>query len=80
MMEQSEFRNCATHQPRGGMVEADLDGDTLQIDHEQGSGYCREKTTTYIPVEVLVKLLEHAGYTVEKPHVCVHIACCTGGR
>lgn len=65
-LEQTEYRNVATQKTRSGLVEADFEEPNLQVDVENGSGYLFEHTTAYIPVEVLVKLLTHAGYTVEK--------------
>lgn len=65
-LEQTQFRNVAFANTRSGLVEADIEDETLQVDVENGSGYLREHTTAYIPVEVLVKLLTHAGYRVEK--------------
>ena len=58
--EQGEFENRAS---RNG-VELYVDGDSLDIYTSSGSGYLRHDERTYIPIEVIKKLLEHAGYKV----------------
>jgi hypothetical protein len=63
-LEQSEFMNSARSGRRG--VDVCVDNDTVQVDVEQGSGYMREHTTAYIPLDIMIRLLEHAGYTVAK--------------
>jgi hypothetical protein len=60
--EQSEFMNFA----REGGVEVCVDNETVQVDVEQGSGYLREHTTAYVPMEVIIRMMEHAGYTVTR--------------
>lgn len=52
-----------------GQTEVWLDRenpDYLEVMAEQGSGYGRESITTNIPMNLLVELMEHAGYRVTK--------------
>lgn len=62
-MEQGEFYNGAAC----GGCEVVMDREHMQVDVEQGSGYMREHTTAYVPMEVIIRMMEHAGYTVTRP-------------
>lgn len=64
-LEQTEFCNCAKLRDTEVWLDREKP-DFLEVMAEQGSGYQRESITTNIPIEVLVKLLEHAGYKVTK--------------
>jgi hypothetical protein len=62
-MDQTTYCNSASR----GRVDVDLDDTHLEVYAEQGSGYCLESTRSYIPVEVVVAMLRHAGYRVQTP-------------
>lgn len=64
-VETTRFYNAATH----GGVEVCMESDHVQVDVTQGSGYMREQTSAYIPMEVIIRMMEHAGYTVTR-QVC----------
>lgn len=46
----------------GHNTEVDVNDTHFIVDCEQGSGYCREKTTAYIPIEVIAEMMRNAGY------------------
>jgi hypothetical protein len=62
-MEQTSYSNSASR----NSTDVEMDREHFQVDVEQGSGYCREHTTAYIPVEVIVAMMRHAGYVVQTP-------------
>lgn len=45
-------------------VDLEVDGDSLYVTAEMGSGYEQERTNAQIPIGVLLVLLRHAGYEV----------------
>lgn len=63
--DQTGFYNGAT---RGGPIRVGLclDDGYLEVTLEAGSGYMREEIGTSVPTDVLVKILEHAGFMVTK--------------
>lgn len=58
--------NYVTRSHRGTEVELDMDEGGLEVRIEQGSGYMRESCSTYVHMDVLVRMLERQGYTVTK--------------
>ena len=54
-----------THAERRQTV-VEVDSDSLCVNAEEGSGYMREQITTYVPLPVLFRLLEAAGYSVSR--------------
>ena len=48
-------------------VSVELGLDMFAVDTEIGSGFMRESTSAHIPVRVIVRLLEDAGYVVTLP-------------
>ena len=65
-VETSEFMNCASRQRRGSSVEVTLDKEDLEVRVDEGSGYLSQTTTAYVPLDILVRMLQHAGYKVER--------------
>jgi len=67
--EQSGFMNrawVAAEPAWVGSVEVTVEPESVGVEVVQGSGYLREQTNASIPVEVLVRLLEHAGFSVTR--------------
>ncbi len=62
--EQDEFRNFANFTTPGQEVEIIVDREVVEVQVIRGRGYMREETTAYVPVEVMVRMLEHAGFDV----------------
>lgn len=62
-MDQTTYCNSASR----NSTDVEMDREHFRVDVEQGYGYCREHTTAYIPVEVVVAMLRHAGYRVQTP-------------
>ena len=62
----NEFTNCASH----GRCEVDVyefnGRRTLDVRIEEGSGYESYTATSSIPFEVIVRMMEHAGYSVSR--------------
>lgn len=57
----------ATHNARGGDAEVELDHERgLYVRLEEGSGYMAQSCSHRIPLAVLLRLMENAGYRVEK--------------
>jgi len=63
--EQDDFTNMLKHGNTQVWLAREKP-DYLEVMSEQGSGYGREFITTNIPMELLVKLMEHAGFKVTK--------------
>ena len=61
------YYNSATRTTRGQTTELSLDELGLEVSCEIGSGYMRESTKEVVPLDVLVALLERAGYVVTPP-------------
>jgi hypothetical protein len=61
-MEQTRFMNCATRTARCQATEVTMD----TTDFEVCSTYAHESTTAYIPIDVVIQMMEHAGYTVSR--------------
>lgn len=64
----SEFMNTAERTDYADQTtELTLAEGSLDV-HVEGSGsaYSREETRTFIPIEVIIRMLEHAGYTVSR--------------
>jgi hypothetical protein len=67
-MEQHDDCNAASGVVGRVEVELDMLGSRiLEIDVARGSGYGREQVRTYIPVEVIVTMMRHAGYIIQSP-------------
>jgi predicted metal-dependent hydrolase len=62
VFEQSEFIN-AVHTARHN-IEVIVDREHVEVVVDEGSGYLSQHTTAYVPIEIMVRLLEHAGYSV----------------
>ena len=58
--------NYVTRETRGGSAEFDMDEEGMEIRIEQGSGYMRESCQTYLHMDILVAMMERAGYTVTR--------------
>lgn len=65
--ERIDWCNTAILSGQGASVEVQLDHDGISVDAEQGSGYMRERVTSFVPMSVLLRLLECAGYKVTPP-------------
>lgn len=63
-LEQDDFTNVMRH--RQTEVWLDKDCQSLEVLAAEGSGYYRAAINTFIPMDLLVKMMEHAGYTVTK--------------
>lgn len=63
----SEFSNSAHRSRSGETVDIELDKDSLEVAVEVGSGYLGQSTRVYIPLDVLVRMLWHAGYDISRP-------------
>lgn len=61
-----EGQNYVTRSHRGTEVELDMDAEGLEVRIEQGSGYMRESCSTYVHMDVLLRMLAQAGYVVTK--------------
>lgn len=61
-----EGQNYVTRTTRGTEVELDMDAEGLEVRIEQGSGYMRESCSTYVHMDVLLRMLAQAGYVVTK--------------
>ena len=66
-MEQTESVNAATYQRRGQTVELVYNCGEIDVDIRQGSGYLEQNCSSSIPLDVVIKMLVHRGYTVSKP-------------
>lgn len=64
--ETTRFMNCASNRNRAQTTEVSVERDHIEVRAEVGSGYCREETTAYVPMEVIIRMMEHAGYTVTR--------------
>ena len=62
----TEFMNTAARSSRGQETEVTLDNGSFEVRAEVGSGYMRESTNSYIPVAVIIRMMEHAGYVVTR--------------
>ena len=65
--EQTQFLNGVSRHSRGQTVEVAFDDIGLEMQAESGSAYNRSSETVYLPLEVLIALMTHAGYRVDKP-------------
>jgi len=70
-IETTRFMNSASNRNRCQTTEVSMERDHIEVNAEVGSGYCREQTSAYIPMEVIVRMMEHAGYVVTRV-VCPH--------
>lgn len=61
-----EGQNYVTRVHRGTEVELDMDAEGLEVRIEQGSGYMRESCSTYVHMDVLLRMLTQAGYRIER--------------
>lgn len=61
-----EHYNSAGYNGRGPSIEIDVDNETINVRVDEGSGYMAQQTTCNIPIEVMVRLIEHAGYVVTR--------------
>lgn len=60
--------DSATHGDRLGSAEVDFDPERgLYVRLEEGSGYMAQSCSHRIPLAVLIRLMENAGYRVEAP-------------
>ena len=63
--DQSEHYNAAKRRDHGYNDEFEMDQNGMVVTLERGYGYSKESCRTTIPLEVLIKLIEHQGYYVE---------------
>lgn len=56
----------ATRARRGHETVVAVDSDGASVEVDEGRGYLAQRTTTHIPIEVLVELLRGAGWVVAK--------------
>lgn len=67
-MDCSEFMNGATMSSPGRSVDVNVDPQGIEVRVEEGgSTYERQSTSTYIPMDVIVQMLEHMGFSVKRP-------------
>ncbi len=64
--DQSEHLNHYVRLERSGSTDLYMEADSLEVTIINGRGYCREETTSYIPMEVLLSMLQHQGFKVTK--------------
>jgi hypothetical protein len=62
----TEFMNSAERRSRGQTTTVTYQHGTFEVQAENGSWYCRESTTVYIPVAVIIRMMEHAGYVITR--------------
>ncbi len=65
----SEWSNSADRQRPGQTVDIDfdvIDPASFYIRIDEGSGYSSQSCSTFIPIDIVVRMLEHAGYTVTR--------------
>jgi len=65
-IEATEFMNFANCSRRGREIEVSVEAESVEINVEEGSGYLSQRTTAYIPMEIMVVLMRNAGYTVTR--------------
>ena len=61
-----EFSNVAMRNSKHCSEEVWFDGDGFDLSYEHGSGYMKESFNTNIPLHVVLTMLAHAGYKIEK--------------
>lgn len=64
---QDEFMNMAQFNAPGQEVEVIVEREHVEVQVIRGRGYMREETTAYVPVEVLVRTLQHMGWECNPP-------------
>ncbi len=66
MVETTRFMNSASRSAHGTSAEVYMEPECIEVHAEVGSGYTRESTNVSIPMEVVIRMMEHAGYTVSR--------------
>jgi hypothetical protein len=61
-----EGQNHVTRVDRGAEVTLDMNEDGLEVRIERRHGYIRESRSTFVHMDVLLRMLDQAGYAVTK--------------
>lgn len=59
--------NACSTPAAGTSVAVCFDGNYFEVDAIRDRGHTVQPTTAYIPVDVIVSMLRHAGYAVQTP-------------
>jgi hypothetical protein len=61
-----EFYNSASRQAPGQTIDVEVEPEGMGIRVDEGRGYCAQTTNAYVPMDVVIRLIERAGYTVTR--------------
>ena len=65
-IEKGEFLNHASKRTPGKEVEIYIDKEDIEVRVEEGRGYLSQNCTAYVPVEIMIEMLRHAGYVITR--------------
>ncbi len=67
VVDPGEYMNMASHTTSDSTVEVSIDSyNDICVEVDEGHIFERQQTNAYIPIDVMIRLLERAGYVVTR--------------